>query len=89
MTEDSSSHGADRTASSGTNPRAAAFTQQEVISAGLIGMTRRFWLGIGITLVYGSISSVDVVALSPDAPLQNPPSVRSVGGQRTDRCRDS
>lgn len=65
MTEDTSSHGADRPASSGANPRAATFTLKEVLSAGWIGLTRRFWLGIGITLVYGSISSVDFVALSP------------------------
>ena len=64
MTEDTSSRGAERPASSGANPRAAAFTLQEVISAGWIGLTRRFWLGIGITLVYGSISSVGS-ALSP------------------------
>ena len=62
MTEDTSSHGADRPASSGANPRAATFTLKEVLSAGWIGLTRRFWLGIGITLVYGSISSVDFVA---------------------------
>ena len=56
MTEDTSSHGADRPASSGANPRAATFTLKEVLSAGWIGLTRRFWLGIGITWVYGSIS---------------------------------